>query len=257
MNQTQELEIDKDLVRWSRQRWVFAVLFIFALQAGGIYWASRGEGEGAPMPRAMARVMLGNTPKAEMLAAPAVDPLLFASADIAGFSGEGWLQPRPWNYQTDGLGKRAEYLRYADGARIIEKPVPPRKIHNLAGAPIFSTGPVRAEPVEPRAPGQSQLRVEGELRQRTLAAVPELPLQRANDVLNNSIVEVGVTADGLVVSARLLERSRSKTADQQALALARNIRFQPAASANSEVTWGKLIFQWFAVNLTGTNAAPR
>lgn len=254
---TQISEIEKDLARWSRQRWVFCVLLIFGLQAGGIYWASQGDDEGAPVSRASARVVLGNSARAELMAAPAVDPMLFAGADIAGFSGHGWLEPRSWNYQSDGLAKRTEYLRFAEGARILKEPPPQGHVHNVAGGGIFGAAPSSAQPLEPRQAGRSRLHVEGMLRERGVASAPELPIQTANDVLNSSVIEVGVNGDGLVVSARLAERSRSKTADQQALALARQVRFQATPGSSPELTWGKLIFQWFAVNLASTNAASR
>ena len=107
----QELEIEKDLVRWSPQRWVIGVLFIFLLQVGGIFWAAQGEEEAKPLERPVTRVAVADEPYLAHLSATAVDPMIFAAADVKGFSGPGWLESRSWDYHFDGLVKRPDYMR--------------------------------------------------------------------------------------------------------------------------------------------------
>jgi TonB family protein len=84
-----------------------------------------------------------------------------------------------------------------------------------------------------------------------------LPLQYHNDVLSPTVVEAMIDRDGLVISARLIENSGSPKADAEALALARRARFAPSRSGENIPDSGKLIFEWFALNLGDTNNVKR
>lgn len=255
---TPVLEIEKDLVRWSRKRWAACFLLLFAAQVGGLIWASHGRTENLPSKRSFPRVVLGSAaPVAALNQSTAVDPMLFAAADAKGFSGAAWLYPTPWNYHYDGVIERPDYVHFADAAEMLPERSRPMAIHRLEQGPLFQATQSRAAPLHPREPAASRLRIEGDLEGRPLLSSPPLPLQESSDILNSSVVEAGVNRDGTVVSSRLLERSRSKTADQQALNITRQIRFAPESAAAAEIAWGKLIFQWFAVESLGTNAAPR
>lgn len=253
---TQELAIERDLARWSRQRWILCVGLIFLLQVGGLFWAAEGEEGKAVALKNLPRVSLGNSPRTELMSATAVDPLIFGAADMKGFSGPGWLEPRPWNYAYDGLVKKPRYVHYRDAAKILKEAPRTSPLHQVGAARFFEATANRAEPMQPWQAGQSELRVAGELAERRIVTELRLPVQEGNDIPGSSIVEAGVNRDGLVVSARLVQRSASKKADQEALGITRKLRFEPVSGRESEVTWGKLIFQWFAVELVSTNGAP-
>jgi TonB family protein len=84
-----------------------------------------------------------------------------------------------------------------------------------------------------------------------------VPLQHHNDVLSPTVVEAMIDRDGLVISARLIENSGSAKADADAMALARRARFAPKNSGEYIPDSGKLIFEWFALNLGDTNNVKR
>ena len=80
-----------------------------------------------------------------------------------------------------------------------------------------------------------------------------IPPQFHTDVLSNTVVEALVSADGLVISSRVVENSGSARADADALALTRSARFTPRSGEDLAPDRGKLIFQWYALGLSATN----
>lgn len=240
------LEIDKDLSRWPRGKWLGCVLLLFALQLGGIYWASPSAlGEQRredPVPR----VVIAEGQGAHSGGLVPIDPLIFAEAHPRGFSGPAWLFPERWNYSHDGLAREADFVSFAEGRKMLPPTETPLELNQIADAGFFTAGRTRADLLLDPEPPASRLSIEGPLANRKLAYFPELPPQQASDVIENSIVEIGVNSDGLVVSARLLNRTRSRKAAQDALDIARALRFQPGGET-SGLTWGTLIFQWHAV----------
>ena len=77
--------------------------------------------------------------------------------------------------------------------------------------------------------------------------LPPLPF---NDVLPPGRVQALVDAAGNVVSAVLLEPSGLELADTNALAIARNARFAPAA----QLTFGEIIFNWHTIPVNSAAA---
>jgi hypothetical protein len=77
-----------------------------------------------------------------------------------------------------------------------------------------------------------------------------------NDVIAPSRVQLLINRDGTVASAVLLETTgyaaadHCAPADQQALDLARTLRFAPA----DRLMFGEIDFDWHTVPLTTTNA---
>jgi TonB family protein len=94
-----------------------------------------------------------------------------------------------------------------------------------------------------------------------LAAPVAAPIQYWNDAVSQTVVEATVIPGGMVASARVLKSSGSKRADNDALTLARNARFESANQRGPEkpgsVEVGKLIFDWYALNFSQTNAVKR
>ena len=119
--------------------------------------------------------------------------------------------------------------------------------------PLFS--PPKIEPVpalpivEPAVQEQapSLLLVEGPLVRRHMLKEPKLPSWPRSaqaDFLTNSVIHITVDSQGFPVSLVLLRPgSGNGEADQTALALARQIRFEPDA-AHRDLLWGELIFEW-------------
>jgi hypothetical protein len=182
------------------------------------------------------------------------DPLVFAGAHQHGFSALAWMM-RP----------RQEYA-------LTNTPAPPRFLAFSRTPTEFppndhrSTIATRTEPpvlnfnLPPQAP-QSHLFVEGPLQQRPLLKPIEPPIQHATEVLTNTVIQLGVRADGFPISARIVTTSGSRGADLTALDLAQKSRFAPiptiGARDPNELQWGELIFQWFTAEPTATNNPPK
>jgi TonB family protein len=193
------------------------------------------------------------------------DPTLFALPHRQGFAGLAWLRPTQppltsftWPVETNWLQVSVEGL----GSSID----PPSQ----TAKPGFLVGHIRPEPVVTMAesgplPGgasDSRLRVEGGLAGRKLLAPLKVPSQPHTDLLNDTVVQIMVNADGWLLSVpTLLSGSGSPAADQEALRLARCARFNAVMSAGpgrnaspmAAVNWGRLVFEWHTVP---TNARP-
>ncbi len=107
-------------------------------------------------------------------------------------------------------------------------------------------------PLENVMPQATTMQISGELRQRPLLHMVELPSPQYNDVLAPTTVQALVDMAGNVASAIVLKPSGGKDADQLALQLTRNLRFAPAP----RLMFGELSFAWHSVpaNSDATNA---
>jgi hypothetical protein len=132
---------------------------------------------------------------------------------------------------------------------------------------IFARSPLNFKPVpqfilpalgiSSALPEVSTLQVSPNLEQRQLIAQPSIPVLSRNDVVAPSRVRIVVDTAGNVISSVLLpagntqESAGSSTdADDQALVLARSLRFKPAP----DITLGSVIFYWHTIPLVTTNA---
>ena len=106
--------------------------------------------------------------------------------------------------------------------------------------PQFSSPMVSVETVLPQT---STWQLAGELAGRRVLNALAPPTPAVNDVIAPSRVQLLVAPDGTVVSAVPLESSGFDDADQQALALARTLRFAPA----KKLAFGEIIFTWHTV----------
>jgi hypothetical protein len=85
--------------------------------------------------------------------------------------------------------------------------------------------------------------------------VPPLPMVNSPLLLRPTQIRVGVGADGLVLYALPDRSSGDDTVDTQALALARQIRFESEHdSSTTSLAWGVLRFLWAAGSPATTNA---
>jgi hypothetical protein len=106
-------------------------------------------------------------------------------------------------------------------------------------------------------PPTSTLQITGDLAQRRWLNPFPLPSLSFDDVIAASRIQVLVDPAGTVISTVLLPAENSaealghwEEADQRAQALARTVRFAPAA----QLTLGELIFNWRTVPTAATNS---
>jgi hypothetical protein len=243
---------------WSRQRWLTLVALVFTAQVALIF--ALGEKK-FPPPRAVTNVpqfTLADTTN-ELIALD--DPTLFALPHADDFASQMYSNPLPdfrWKEPPGEMPLAAENLG-ADFARFIRT--------NPIVAPLldFKPEPKLSEPVLPLLPafaGNSALHIEGELAQRQLLVLVELPSLPYSDVIAPSTVQALVDAAGSVVSAVLLppddvveSAGHPDVGDTNALRIARSLRFAPS----SRLTVGELVFDWHTVPPPATNppaAAP-
>jgi hypothetical protein len=245
--------IERDLVRWRRGKWVAVIGVVFAVQVGLLIWGSQKQmaaRESYPTEPKVAFATGGiNREWLEM-----ENPFLFAAASRNGFSGEAWLRQPKWQAPEPRRRDEPKFLQVAQAQKI-----EPRAQEEQAFALVQRHRVSAALPEPPEAPvaaPESKLKLTA-FGGRTLAAPMVLPLQHHNDVLSPTVVEAMIDGDGLVISARLIENSGSAKADVDAMALARRARFAPARKGENIPDSGKLIFEWFALNLGDTNNVKR
>ncbi len=246
--------IERDLIRWNRGKWLAAVGVVFGVQIAVLVWGSRGVESRSVYP-AEPQLSFGERQDEGWAADDVENPFLFASASWNGFSGEAWLRKpdweppallRPVRERYLGMEETGDLMRSEAGERnftLVERRRP-RAVFAFPEAP-------------PRADGRkSELKLEG-FANRPLVAGIALPEQFHSDVLEDSVVEVLLGRDGLVISARVIENSGSPKADADALGLAKEARFAPVKNGEESPVIGKLIFSWFALNLGDTNNVKR
>lgn len=249
--------IELDLVRWSPRRWWLTIALFFVLQTAVIFWIS-ALAPAPPAPRAVPAVRPFDpaaAPEAIRQYLDAESPFLFSSADWRGFSGPGWLRPPPMRYEPPEASAPPSPLSFALPGLAAPVSAAPRQVPSLLAA---RPDPVRLLGAAP--PSASSWLLTGPLRDLPLLAGLEPPSQRHSELVGSSRVEIGVGPEGLVVSSRLVESSGLPRADQEALGLARGLRFGAKPGERRfgpAVTWGELHIQWHTLSLEGTNAPAR
>jgi len=234
---------------------------VFGLQLVLIFWLStRSTVAPDSLPSSASKVVLVTRPLDPMEFSKtflASDPTLFAIPNAHGFSGGAWLKTTERDYDvsehtespfwlaldTKQLGNSAEQFVRTNARptiAIAENPV----------SKIFSSLPF--VDLRENARTNSQLRIEGEIAARKLIDLPKLQSWATNEILSNTIAQIAANQRGEVVVARLLSRSGLAEADGAALDLARQLRFAPIEK--SELTWGKVVFDWFTVPLPAINS---
>jgi TonB family protein len=241
--------------RWSRRQWTLCILTAFFVQVG-LLWLLGDRRVLTPRsdPHVTRFKLLGD-PATEVLLAHRLkvqDPTLFASANPGGFSGMAWLKRRRMAFETSDWvapSQKPEPQFYpsqqyipgesssmaAHNKPVVSKPSPGRQPMPVAGEP---------------AAGRSYLVLEGAISQRSVVNPQNLPAWPATSISQPTIVEVTVSTEGEILSARLLFSCGASAADQLALRLARKTRFAPLpvpdkADSNRPVSMqGRLVFHW-------------
>jgi len=240
-------------MEWTRQRWVVVaslalagqIASIFALHTRQRILAQPSGGELNHFPATTT-----NTASSEM--EDLNDPLLFAGAHPHGFSAAVWLTAPKADY---ALSNSIPAPRYLDFERA------PTKFGNEnSGRPPEPPLPLLQFAVAKPAQ-KSVLWVEGALLERAPAKLPEAPPQFGSDVLSNTVVQVGVRADGFPLSMRVVTGSGSRGADDAALEMARKMRFAPLPinrqNEENPLQWGQMVVQWFTAEPASTNRATQ
>ena len=243
--------------RWSRRRWLMFVALVFAVQLAIIF--ALGEKQ-SPPPRAVANVphmtLADNSSK--LLALD--DPTLFAMPHANDFASAVWrrtpVTPPPSFRWTETPGELlspagenlgAVFTRFM-GTNQFAQFSPDFKPAAKVSEPVLSLPLMAAE--------NSTLQISGDLTQRKLISVENLPAWPLADVIAPSRVQLLVDAAGAVVSAVLIPpdnragaAAQYDPANQRALAIARTARF----ASSSHPTVGQMIFNWRTVTPPTTN----
>ena len=242
---------------WSSFKWAGVIVVIFGVQAGLMLWLGGRAPASVPADQPALEVRV---PEHQAAVTPgAGSPLLLVTPNRNGFSSV-WLraseitnQPAEWNGQPDGTLPQPlnppgdEIVARVDSGSaqlvsVLDRPKPALK---TVGIP-------------PNAISESTFDIEGDLARRTLLARPALVSPVSDAALSNSIVEIDVNADGLVVDPAVIPpggSSSSAETDAYARSIAMSLQFKPLprASLPAERTWGRVVFQWRTLPAPATN----
>ena len=253
---------------WSRQRWIVLCALVLAAHVGVTLWLREPPRKERPRTTPII-VHLALTPQLHdrLVELPTLsDPTLFGLPNENSFSGVAWSKFTPlpqrlseWSEPPNWLTQRVDRLGRAFSQFAATTA---RSSYLIADKPLPAVTALDVVTPAAAVETQSVLRFDANLAKRRLINPVTLRTQSHSDILTNSVVQVIVDQNGIVVSRRLLAECGSERADQDALAIAGAMRFEPLhrrVDANSErqplqPTIGKLTFEWRAVSLSATNA---
>lgn len=233
---------------WTSKRLVIAAAFIFAAHVFAIFTLQTRK----PI---LSRIATTGSPRVYFPSPTSTlspgeldglnDPLAFASANPRGFSGAAWMNRPQMDYAPSNATPPPQFLSFRRSE--LGSPARPlAEVSRIGSLPFISLA-------LPKPEHRSTLTLEGDLAARPLiTTLPALPIQVATEVLSNTVVQLGVQADGYPFSARIITGSGSHAADLAALQIAQKIRFAPNRN-KSDLQWGELTFQWFTAEPPSTN----
>jgi TonB family protein len=253
---------------WKPRRWWGLIVGVFALQLGLIYWLSDRTPMRVRSTQPLPTLRVAGTSSAWTNWLALADPTVFALPNAHNFSELAWLRSTPADLRDLGWTTEPQWQpTLLSGPEVIfsaqrePSPLDNARIANGVWPELSINVPVGpgllAEP--------SFGRVEGELTARKLLTPFHLPSfgSASGDLLTNTIVQILVNRQGFAESLTLLVSSGSAEADQQALQLARDARFEPlpgpanASERPTDLTWGQLIFCWQTLSpVAVTNSSP-
>lgn len=239
---------------WSHQRMIFFIGFALAAHVALVFIFGTRK-EASPRPVINVPQLQFASGSTEALALD--DPTLFALPHENDFGSPVWLKTPVITPPSFSWTEPPRYLPLAGvltstslGAAFTQfmrtNPVPQVTL-NFKPDPQFSVPNSLDSPILPQS---STMEITGPLANRPLLNHLNLPAQPYNDVIPPSAVQALVAANGDVLSVVLLDSSTDDAADQQAITLARTLRFAPTP----QVTLGAIIFNWHTVPLNTTNA---
>ncbi len=254
MSSAGDLQIEKDLVRWPRARWVAVVLAVIVFQGVLLFLAPRAlQGVRTRYPHEPTVSFVQFSAPSEWLGLQ--DTSLFTSANPRGFSGPAWIVETPRTYVPPDSLSPPSFLTFSELSSEEEDAEP-----TFAALPHTRSLPeptsvmasIGSSASEPR----SRLEIE-DLAGRRVVSAPPIPIQYATDALRPTVMKALVDSDGSVFSCRIIENSGSKIADNSAIDLTRKLRFSPAESVRQRDSLStiKVIFNWYALDASTTNGA--
>ena len=256
--------------RPSRFFWMGGFVFLFLLHAFAIFRFGERRDFEPPSREPSGFLFVAGGSAIESRLAPLTayrDPTLFALPHPHGFSGGAWKLFEPevpkltnWSAPPEWLALPGDQLgRSLDDYLATNRP---------SAEPLLATLRMTKRS-EPRIPSEPVLtntivRVEGPLARRALVKVPPVPKAVHTDALRfPTVIAVSVNGDGVVETTSIASSSGLKSADEQALKVARLFEFQPVAVRNvrererTAPASGQLIFTWQVVTDSGAAAAMR
>ena len=245
---------------WKAQGWLAAVAAIFLLQFLFIYFLSARSHGSTRLPSTPFLLQISSAPLTEANFSKvflASDPALFALPGTHGFSGAAWLKNPVRSYDAGNLFEQKEppfwlTLNVGQLGNGINQFVRTNTVAPMLraedSAPRIQT---RLLIVADETKTNSQLRIEGELAARQLLSSQELASWPHTNILSNTVAQVAVNQNGLVILSRLLWKSGSEQADRSAMETARQFQF---VRDKRPIVWGNLIFDWHTLPIDATNA---
>jgi len=237
---------------WTRGRFLGVMSVLFVLQTGLIFlFGERSRPQ--PLlaaPSVRLRALDAAINEDQLLRQFFVgDPAVFSLPHRHGFSGRGWLDQRPVEYQPENQLEPPKWLAL-DTARLGANLLVPQAGSELIPAGLAEKQARHDDPppdfrASETVATQSVFRLQGGLGDRLWGEGPSLRSLPGEKLLSNSVVQIAVDPAGEVVAARLDTTCGSAEADADAVAKARALRFRPTPSAGS--SWGEAIFQWHTI----------
>lgn len=249
---------------WSKRRlwWTAVVIFFVQLTLVFVFGERQITGSSAQRKNPPFSFITSQVGESEIFQRVfASDPTLFVLPNRHGFSGAAWLASKPIDYQPPHWDEPAQWL--APDVRLLGRTFLEFVQTNRSAPVQIAAEPIDFKSEEPSSPlmaaRPSALRIEGDLARRKQTGLPKLPVWRHTEPVSDSVVQVAVDGAGEVVSLRLLSPRTTDpgalpAANQKALEIARELRFTPVNSAAAtNLTWGKLIFEWETQPVVTTN----
>jgi TonB family protein len=237
-------------------RWLSWAGLVFGIQIGMIIWFSdRGRpAMKKPAPAPMLSVTGSGT--SELLELR--DPTLFALPHYRTFSGDAWLKPPAAPERSFEWAEDPRWL--ALEVQAIPH-LPATKVDSLNAFEVVNAAVPESSSLSLSVPSQfpdkSAVRINGGLSNRKLLASLDLPSWGSTNLLTNTVIRLMVDSEGLPRSQTLLIRSGATEADNYALRMTRNLRFEPitpsqnADASPDSLAWGEVVFAWHGLLPTG------
>ena len=246
------------------------------IACGSMFFFFRVSGNAlTSTPRKMARVAVMLTPRQDPLSsrderyviADFFDPSLMSLPNAHGFSSGAWRQKIEAAQRNLGWNQQPAFLDTAAPSQphsLLEPtPLDAAVLSAAEKTEALSQEPSDSDATTPLVSvNRSVFRALGALEHRMVVNTPTLPTVNNPMPLRPTQIRVGVGADGLILYALLDRSSGDDGVDEQALALARQIRFEAEHdSSTTSMAWGVLRFLWATqppatTNVESTAAQP-
>src|SRR5688572_2165425 len=113
---SQTAEIERDLVRWSRRKWIAAVVVVLLLQGALFLRLPKSIVPASQEPGKQTSIRFAQGPSVPNELVQVQDPTLFAGANQLGFSGAAWIVKAPWKAPADPGLPPPQFLSYNEAA---------------------------------------------------------------------------------------------------------------------------------------------